>query len=444
VVGRLSLLHTPQNASSSARDPSIFPSAQPYAGTILYTTPTSGAIRDIEKVSNDTFCIAGYELTSDTYTEDIVIAKVNDSGGILWSRTWGASLRDRPERLFVDEEENLYMAGYSYDPSLKKSKAVVLKYDPCGNLLWDLILDLGVSYGSKALGVHVDGSQNVFISGFRFQETFLGTYPSLFAGKIDPGGNLIWITSGGHTSLDAGVGDDIVRDGEGNLYVISYSPPQDVGLVKFDPQGRMLWIKTWDKPNDHVWPNSILLDNASGYLYVSGYSVQSGIFLVKFDLNGQMVEERFGLGGAVSGLNDFDRIQEGGQLRVFLSWGSGDRLLFPSFHGVYKTTESTPSVLSFSENAIHEEREVHIDSLGEMYFSCAIEINNTFVAAGQSRGRGVVIRTAERIPHSEGSLPSQEHTSGSTGGSLLYLMIGSAAVTGLYYCMKKEFFKKMS
>jgi len=91
--------------------------------------------------------------------------KASCAGDPIWSQPFG-------ERVAVDEQDNVYVAGGSTNGS-----AFVTKLDGDGNIVYSVELSGGATVESVA----VDGSQNVAVSG-----TGLGT------AKLDRDGNVVW------------------------------------------------------------------------------------------------------------------------------------------------------------------------------------------------------------------------------------------------------------
>jgi len=101
------------------------------------------------------------------------------------------------------------------------------KLDTSGDLVWNSFL--GGSANDLGFGIAVDGSGNVYVTG-RSNSTWQGTAPpqpaysgdyDAFAAKLDANGNLHWNAFLGAAGDDQGFG--IVVDGSSNVYVTGYS-----------------------------------------------------------------------------------------------------------------------------------------------------------------------------------------------------------------------------
>ncbi len=194
------------------------------------------------------------ELSSAGFT-DIALVKYSRSGAFVWARRLGGGqTEDRPQAVFVDGANNIYVAGYfgrsdygaldaDFDPFTGSENRLytsggydgfLAKYDEDGNLLWALSLGNEEENSDEAVwDVRVDENGDVFVSGVfsgsvefnplgseamirrsgdgNFSH-FLASYDSSgscrFALAVDSG------ISGEFTGLSSGV----VPDGEGGCY----------------------------------------------------------------------------------------------------------------------------------------------------------------------------------------------------------------------------------
>ncbi|RPI27080.1 MAG: hypothetical protein EHM61_09655 [Acidobacteria bacterium] len=124
--------------------------------------------------------------------------------------------------------------------------AFVAKLDANGDLTWNTFL--GGNINDLGFGIAVDGSGNVYVTG-RSNSTWQGANPpqpaysgdyDAFAAKLDTSGNLNWNAFLGAGSEDMGFG--IAVDGSSNVYVTGYSnitwqgtiPPRSLYSGGFD------------------------------------------------------------------------------------------------------------------------------------------------------------------------------------------------------------------
>ena len=226
--------------------------------------------------------------------------------GVSWTHTWGGSATDSISGMSRDTSGNLYLAGSTSSFGTGSEAALVLKYDPNGNLLWARTWG-GASY-DVAIAVAVGPDGNIYITGGT-QSFGAGSVDVLLL-KFDPQGDLLWSKTWGGSSFDDG--HDIAFDASGNVLVgaetYSYNPPnKDVSsgaVLKFTPDGTLLWSRIWTSGVPMV----------SGPVYDGGYSVDvdsngnivlvgvtwdynvspnhNSIFVVKWDSSGNLLWNR--------------------------------------------------------------------------------------------------------------------------------------------------------
>lgn len=290
-------------------------------------------------------------LTSTVFnTADIFIAKYDAAGNYLYAKQMGGIGADNANSLFVDPAGNVYVTGTfsgtaDFDPGAGVVNLVSLgiwdiffaKYDASGNYVY--AKSIGGSSIDNGAGISVDGSNNVYITGY-----YNGTVDfnpgagvanlvsagsdDMFFAKYDASGNYVYAKSIGGTGFDNGFG--IKADGSGNVYVTgSFS-----GTADFDPGagvvnlvsagGADIYIAKYNTSGNYVYAksmggtgtdngNNIKVDGNEN-VYVTGYFtgtadfdpgagvvnlVSAGgndIFAAKYDANGNYIYAK-GFGG---------------------------------------------------------------------------------------------------------------------------------------------------
>lgn len=178
-----------------------------------------------------------------------VVAKISPSGNFLWARQFGNCDGERDNRIAIDNQNNVYVAGGFHGTkafgtttltSLNNSIDVfVTKYDQFGNHIW--AKRAGGILDDRVNGITVDAlTQKIYVTGeFRDYAYFdLDTINNnggpngrdIFAAKMDRNGNWLWAKKAGSKSGDER-GNGICSNSKGNIFITG----QITDTAKFGP-----------------------------------------------------------------------------------------------------------------------------------------------------------------------------------------------------------------
>ncbi len=175
---------------------------------------------------------------------------------------------------------------YNADPSGSTDDIMVAKYDASGAVVW--AKSIGGTGNDDAYGCTVTPAGDVYIAGnFASPSITLGasvisnarTTQIAFIGRLDGSGNGVWAASSGGTDNDDAVG--IASDAAGNIYMTGSLKENSIAfngttitnptpgwrslyLAKFDPSNNVLWAKT-------IWSESAFSPSLQGGAW--GYSI---------------------------------------------------------------------------------------------------------------------------------------------------------------------------
>lgn len=257
-------------------------------------------------------------LTGVSGSQDIFLAKYSATGAFIWVKQIAGTNTERPLDLAADASgaylAGIFMGTIDFDPSAATNNTTSLgggtdgdgffaKYDANGSLVW--VNRIGSTGNDRLIGIAVDASQNVFISGFIGANADMdpsaatltfpvsGTYNAYF-GKYSSTGALVFAKqiTGGYSE-----GDDIAIDGSGNIYLTgSYATTND-----FDPSASTANLST-----SNLTQLDIFL---AKYTSTGNYTFAKQIGGIGVDIGFQIMPDASGniyLGGVFSNTCDFD------------------------------------------------------------------------------------------------------------------------------------------
>ncbi|HEV8539148.1 MAG TPA: SBBP repeat-containing protein [Bacteroidota bacterium] len=225
--------------------------------------------------------------------------------------------------LVVSDNEEVYVAGYSYSRS-SAYDFVIIKYDSSGAQKWVASYN-GTGNGSDlASAIATDEADNTYVTGLSDGG---GTGYDFATVKYDAGGAIRWAARyNGPANLDDRA-VDVTVDGARSVYVTGWSAGEDhideIVIVKYDSNGEQRWAERFHAP-DHEGDRAqaIVLD-ASRNVYVTGTSFHSGFrdvdyVTMSYDSDGQVRWVRY-YDGPARGDDEPAALAIDGQANVYVA-----------------------------------------------------------------------------------------------------------------------------
>ena len=243
-----------------------------------YNGPASGHdwAEAIAKDGSGNIYVTGYSAQSNVspYNYDFLTIKYHPNGDTAWVRQYNGTGNgyDKAYDIAVDGSGNVYVTGYSYGGT--NDDYFTIKYYPNGDTAWRRRYD-GPGTGDQARGIAVDGSGNVYVTGYSHS----GTNNDYLTIKYYPNGDTAWVRRYDGTGYDSDEAHDIVVDGSGNVYVTGYSSGYmtlyDYTTIKYSSTGDTIWVRKYDGPGNGWDKAYAIAIDASSNIYVTGYSNQN-------------------------------------------------------------------------------------------------------------------------------------------------------------------------
>ncbi|MGV9206316.1 MAG: hypothetical protein ACOC44_20100 [Promethearchaeia archaeon] len=192
--------------------------------------------------------VCGYTISQENCSKDILILKYNNSGELLWNKTWGSDLMDIGYDITVNGDGNTYVCGYSeaYDIN---GDIIVMNLSSSGEI--NSVISWGDEFANLAYSIAVDHSQNIVVTGYTFNNDTIGK--DLVVVKFDHGGSVLWNQTWGTAGED--VGRDLMIDENNTVYIAGHSQSyvngeNDALIMCINKSGNILWNETWGSTYD--------------------------------------------------------------------------------------------------------------------------------------------------------------------------------------------------
>lgn len=262
--------------------------------------------------------------------DDVFIAKFDSTNTCIWSRSFGDDETQSIERVVVDSAGNIIVVGHfrgSIDlgggplVSAGARDVFVAKLDPSGGHIWSR--GFGGPLDQFGRGIATDANGNVFVAG-----TFWGTadfagiprtsagWEDIFVVKLDADGNPVWVRTFGDAETQETW--DLAADYAGNVVLTGFAlgnvdfgdglrpgaGAPDVIVVKLDGNGQTLWSRRYGDEGMQfghtitvdAQNNVIVTGEGSGAIDFGDGAVGGAgaldFFVVKLDSGGNVVWHR--------------------------------------------------------------------------------------------------------------------------------------------------------
>ena len=238
------------------------------------------------KMTNDAIMLASAESEQAFGGEtDILLAKLDLNGNVIWKKSYGDSLSQKPAQI-LPTSDNGYLIVGAEQHQLNPARFYALKLDEAGDVEWENTY--GLDGHSAAFSAVQTQDGGYLISGYGYH--IAKGYESLLV-KTDAAGNKLWQTHYG-TLDDDGAG---MISPLGNGFFHLLGGLRDGGdfklyIQKIDELGNSIWNKVYGK-GERFSPQRPLVPTNDGNYAAIGFYENTGnsgttAFLAKFTPEG--------------------------------------------------------------------------------------------------------------------------------------------------------------
>jgi len=249
----------------------------------------------------DTIVSAGVASGGNPNTEwggETFLAKYSSDGDFLWVKYIpGTHHINRGHSLIIDSQDNIYMSGKFQGEMYFDDETIIsnghfdiftARFNNDGNVIW--VNNSGGNLDDKPTpsAVAIDGSNNVYLSGYFKEESdfngntlFSNGMMDIYLVKYDQDGNVVWVKNEGGTDDERVYGisqynhriyltgyfnGSSVFD---NSIVLTSQGAKDIFVGCYNTDGNFLWADRHGGQGDD-WAFQIVNDESDGY-YITGF-----------------------------------------------------------------------------------------------------------------------------------------------------------------------------
>lgn len=213
-----------------------------------FTTTSNVFLTGVAVDGSGNVYVGGYTSQSSAGANDFITVKYNGSGTILWQRRLGSFSQEYLRDITADSSGNVYAMGMTGSAGLGGNDILLAKYNSTGVLLWQK--SLGSSVNEDGQAIQVDNSGNVYVFG----EMLSGQHYLIF--KFNSNGVLQWQRNVSDASIPFYLRHGAV-DSSGNAYAAGWiynnaSSTFRGLIVKYNSSGTVQWQRTLTAPNIEI------------------------------------------------------------------------------------------------------------------------------------------------------------------------------------------------
>ena len=235
--------------------------------------------------------VVGYTGSTGAGGDDVLIAKYDSSGTIQWQRTLGHTGLDEGRSIATDSSDNIYLVGFTAAPGGGLFDILVAKYNSVGSLLWQKLLGLGdYEFGE---GITVNSIGEIFVVG-QSGSVGAGGRDAILV-KYNSSGVVQWQRALGGSSNE--LNNEVTTDTSGNIYVTGSTASAGTVsnallIAKYNSSGTLQWQRILGGAVNNPG-YSIALD-VSNNVYVVGDHTNTNpqSLIAKYDSSGTIQWQR--------------------------------------------------------------------------------------------------------------------------------------------------------
>jgi len=217
------------------------------AGNLNWAKSLGGNVHDygrsIQVNSEGNYLLAGETESAGVANGDVLLAKFNETGSLLWAKTFGGDGSDHAYAILAQADNSYVITGDTYSLT-DGNGALLAKFDSSDQLSWAKIF-YGISNGADQ-GISITATADLGYLVLGQSASYSAGDPDILTAKFSASGTLEWAQTLGENSIDFGHSIQTTTDQGYVLTGTSYSygtGNADILLAKFSDLGSLSWAR---------------------------------------------------------------------------------------------------------------------------------------------------------------------------------------------------------
>jgi hypothetical protein len=223
-------------------------------GDTVWTRTYGGSDDDyglcVDQTSDDGYIIVGATRSFGAGGDDVYLIKIDQDGGMLWTRTYGGPGDDIGYAVQQTSDGGFVILGETLSFGAGGADVYLIRTDAVGDIIWEDTY--GDSGYEKGYSVKETSDLGFIIAGFT--DSYGAGNGDVYLIKTGAIGDTMWTRTYGGTDLDVGVSVRQTSDGGYIVagYSYSFGADSDVYVIKTDEYGVSSWIWNYGGGSDDV------------------------------------------------------------------------------------------------------------------------------------------------------------------------------------------------
>lgn len=229
---------------------------------------SNDVFQTVIQLSNNDFITAGWSRSYGSGNEDIFVSRIDNDGNLLWSRTFGGVQNERGYSLAETSDGNIILAGWTESYGAGLWDIIVLKLDLSGIMIWSKTYGDNGNDWANGFSIIENTDGDYVVVGAWSKDAGIPAHNGILL-KLDSQGNIIFSKIYGGNDNDGFNAYINENNGVYHNFGTTWSfngPNHEVWMTELDLDGNVNWSKTYGLPNKNIRVSSAFHTDNDQYL----------------------------------------------------------------------------------------------------------------------------------------------------------------------------------